>query len=111
MSYSITSQCISCSRCLPSCPTGAIQQEGNIFWIESSLCNNCVGFYSVPQCVSACPTNSGCIPDLQEFWVRWFEKYNHLVSRLQQTEKTAYWEQWFDTYSQRIATQLQRQMV
>jgi hypothetical protein len=48
---------------------------------------------------------------VQEFWGRWFEKYNRLVSRLHHSEKTAYWEQWFDTYSQRVAAQVQKQMV
>ena len=111
MSYTITSRCIGCSRCQTHCPTGAVQKTGNTFWIDQSLCNNCAGTYSVPQCMAVCPTNDGCIPDVQEFWSRWFVKYNRLVSRLRTAEQAAYWEQWFDQYSQRIAAQLQAQQV
>lgn len=106
MSYTITSQCIECQRCQPACPVGAIQWDGTRFKIDSDRCNSCVGYYSVPQCVAACPTNSGCIPDVHEFWEQWFTKYNHLVSRLHQPKQATYWEQWFDTYSHRLTTQL-----
>jgi ferredoxin len=104
MSYVITSQCIGCSRCLPACPTGAIKQENTGFTIDAQLCNNCAGYYSVPQCMATCPTNGGCIPDVKEFWSHWFIKYNHLISRLHRPEQTQYWESWFDAYAQRVST-------
>ena len=28
------------------------------YWVDSTLCNNCHGYYSQPQCVIACPTNA-----------------------------------------------------
>jgi ferredoxin len=119
MTYTITNQCIGCDRCLSACPTGAIQKEETQFWIDSSLCNNCVGFYSVAQCAAACPTNQGCIPGATtvfsqlgltatgEYWERWFDTYNRLVARLHRTQHSTYWEQWFDVYSQKVATLIQ----
>ncbi|MGE5656730.1 MAG: 4Fe-4S dicluster domain-containing protein [Actinomycetota bacterium] len=59
MPYTITSNCISCDRCLSQCPTDAIRNEGLHYWIESDACNNCTGVYSVPQCAAVCPTNDG----------------------------------------------------
>lgn len=106
MSYTITNQCIGCTRCVSGCPTGAVQQSGDRFWIDTQLCNGCQGQYSVPQCVAVCPTNGGCIPDVQEFWERWFAKYNRIVSRLHQADQSTYWDQWFDKYSQRLAPHL-----
>jgi Fe-S-cluster-containing hydrogenase component 2 len=119
MAYIITNQCIQCvsvatpnqSRCQSQCPTQAIQYNGQNYWIDPTLCNNCVGHYSVPQCAAACPTNGGCIPDIPEYWDRWFVKYNQLVARLQLAQQAEYWEQWFDTYSQRLKEQIQSHCV
>jgi DNA-binding transcriptional regulator YiaG/NAD-dependent dihydropyrimidine dehydrogenase PreA subunit len=59
MSYTIPNMsCIGCDKCRPQCPTGAIKLENNEYWIDPSLCNNCEGFYSKPQCVEVCPTNT-----------------------------------------------------
>lgn len=59
MPYSITNRCIQCDSCLPLCPTGAITLvEGQDFWIDPSLCNDCKGYYPDPQCVRACPVDS-----------------------------------------------------
>lgn len=59
MSYAITNRCIQCDTCIPLCPTGAITiVEGNDFWIDPSLCNNCDGYYEQPQCALACPVDS-----------------------------------------------------
>lgn len=115
MTYTITNQCIRCDRCLTICPTGAIKQEKTHYWIDPKLCNNCVGFYSVAQCASVCPTNRGCISgsttafsqsvlvDTTGYWEQWFETYNCMVTRLRQTKHVGYWENWFDVYSQKIS--------
>ncbi|MDZ8222647.1 helix-turn-helix domain-containing protein [Nostoc sp. ChiVER01] len=59
MPYTIpNNSCVGCDNCRPQCPTGAIRIEDNEYWIDPGLCNNCEGFYSEPQCVIACPTNS-----------------------------------------------------
>ncbi|OLP16688.1 transcriptional regulator [Leptolyngbya sp. 'hensonii'] len=58
MPYSITNLCIRCDSCLPQCPTGAIKLEGEDYWIDPLLCNDCEGYYSEPQCVTSCPTGS-----------------------------------------------------
>ncbi len=59
MPYTIpNNSCVGCDNCRPQCPTGAIRVEDNEYWIDPGLCNNCEGYYSEPQCVIACPTNS-----------------------------------------------------
>lgn len=59
MPYAITNRCIQCDSCLPLCPTNAITVvDGKEFWIDPTLCNNCEGYYSQPQCVIACPVDS-----------------------------------------------------
>jgi Fe-S-cluster-containing dehydrogenase component len=118
MSYTITSQCIECSRCVSACPTSAIKHDGDRHWIDSTLCNNCVGFYSVAQCVAACPTNHGCIPGLtsavnhpsllksSDYWERWFATYERLVFGLHDSKRSPYWQNWFDAYSTKLSTLL-----
>ena len=59
MPYTIpNNSCVGCDNCRLQCPTGAIRIEDNEYWIDPGLCNNCEGYYSEPQCVIACPTNS-----------------------------------------------------
>ncbi len=59
MPYTIpNTSCVGCDNCRPQCPTGAIKIENNKYWIDPSLCNNCEGFYSKPQCLAVCPTLS-----------------------------------------------------
>jgi Fe-S-cluster-containing dehydrogenase component len=120
MPYVITSKCIECSRCQSICPTGAITHNGQHYQIDSERCNDCVGHYSVPQCWAACPTYDGCVstrpiapqfdvvapPRSGDYWDRWFETYNRLVSRLNATQQANYWQQWFDRYSQELSKQL-----
>jgi ferredoxin len=102
MSYTIdTSKCIGCSRCQQYCPTGAVKLNGNNLQIDPNICNNCVGSYSTSQCVAFCPTNDGCLPD--DFWGRWFKKYDRLTYRLHQPQQAHYWERWFDVYSQKVS--------
>ncbi|MBE8539556.1 4Fe-4S dicluster domain-containing protein [Geoglobus acetivorans] len=45
--------CISCGRCVESCPTGALKMvDGKVQLIDERLCD---GFGS---CIAVCPTNS-----------------------------------------------------
>jgi Fe-S-cluster-containing dehydrogenase component len=120
MAYVITNKCIGCDRCSTTCPTGAIQKVNDRHQIDPSLCNNCVGYYSVAQCAAACPTNRGCIPGTSsiftqltpsdtstDYWDRWFKTYDRLISRLETSQHTHYWEHWFDQYSQRFSNLLE----
>lgn len=60
MPYTIPNKnsCIGCDDCRSLCPVGAIKLENNEYWVDPCLCNNCEGFYSEPQCVAVCPTQS-----------------------------------------------------
>lgn len=58
MTYKIPNSCNGCDTCRPQCPTGAIKVEKEQYWIDPTLCNNCQGYYSEPQCVTACPINA-----------------------------------------------------
>lgn len=58
MPYTINNRCIGCDTCRPQCPTGAIRIESEQYWIDTSLCNNCEGYYPEPQCVVLCSSNS-----------------------------------------------------
>ncbi|MBR8828431.1 MAG: helix-turn-helix domain-containing protein [Gomphosphaeria aponina SAG 52.96 = DSM 107014] len=58
MAYNIANSCFGCGTCQPKCPTGAIHEENGEYWIESGLCNSCVGYYQEPQCVIECPNSS-----------------------------------------------------
>ncbi|MGF1458106.1 MAG: 4Fe-4S binding protein [Leptolyngbyaceae cyanobacterium] len=123
MTYTITSECIRCQRCLTACPAQAIATNGTTFWIESDRCNQCEGTHGVPQCWAVCPTNEGCVPlasgavavplssgseTSPDYWESWFAKYTRMVGRLQDTQQSPYWQQWFDVYSRSIQ-QLQTQ--
>lgn len=118
MTYAISNQCIACEKCLPYCPTDAIEkQESGKFAINPNLCNDCVGAYGVPQCMAGCPTYDGCSPTLSSliqsakvattnYWDNWFATYDRLTSRLKTKQETKYWQHWFDTYSQKLDTLL-----
>lgn len=115
MTYTISDQCIACQNCLPQCPTNAIQKnEQGKFSINSNLCNDCLGFYGVAQCMAGCPTSNGCTPTIStlikvaqvnsnNYWHNWFVTYNRLTSRLKAKQESKYWQHWFDTYSQKLA--------
>jgi ferredoxin len=124
MAYVITSDCIDCHRCESVCPTGSITKNEQHYHINSELCHDCVGHYSVPQCWAVCPTNAGCIPDCADssescefplaystdenadYWQHWFETYNRLIWQLKHNQPSDYWQQWFDRYSQALSRQL-----
>lgn len=57
MSHAITNRCIRCNDCLPQCPTGAIKVEGEDYWIDPGLCDDCRE-HPEPQCLTLCPVGS-----------------------------------------------------
>ncbi|WAL58417.1 4Fe-4S binding protein [Thermocoleostomius sinensis] len=117
MAYSITNQCIQCDRCLSACPTGAVQKLNQLYNIDPLICNHCVGYYTVAQCWSVCPTNMGCISGItlsrlvpinsEEYWQQWFATYTALIARLHRTKNSNYWSNWFDRYAQTLSRLLQ----
>lgn len=115
MSYTITSQCIQCDRCLSVCPTQAIQKKDNVLLIDSALCNECVGYHGTAQCAGVCPTNSGIVPlpttESNHYWDDWFTRYNYLIKKLKLGQRPPYWQNWFDTYSQKLTHLLGRELV
>ncbi|MDX2215661.1 MAG: helix-turn-helix domain-containing protein [Oculatellaceae cyanobacterium bins.114] len=54
MPYNISSDCVACDSCRPTCPTGAIDITDGQYWINSALCDDCKN-YDEPQCVISCP--------------------------------------------------------
>ena len=113
MTYNISNQCIACENCLPHCPTGAINKNSDgKFFIDSHLCNDCVGFYGFAQCTAACPTFNGCVPTISSlikscqtstnYWDNWFTTYERLTFRLKAKKETRYWQNWFNTYSRKL---------
>ncbi len=63
MATLITAECMNCGRCVPVCPgRGITPGSEGFFVIDSSLCTECVGFYSRQQCAYVCPVEC-CIPD------------------------------------------------
>ena len=106
MAYQITANCIDCNRCRVLCPTGAIKTNQQGLYIDSSLCNDCVGYYGTPQCAAVCPTNLGCVPTTEnsDYWENWFVRYERLLKKLHAGQQNQYWETWFDTYSQKLST-------
>ncbi len=117
MTYAITEKCISCQRCLPACPTNAIERDGDTFRINADLCNNCQGAHSVPQCWAACPTDGGCVSlsnagssftlgkaleNTTDYWKAWLAAYSQRVSQLRSSAQADYWHDWFDSYSQTL---------
>ncbi|MFB2976120.1 4Fe-4S binding protein [Microseira sp. BLCC-F43] len=115
MTYTITSSCIGCDRCLSQCPTGAISKDGDTLWINPKLCNGCAGFYRVPQCQAVCPTNKGIarlspVSSISsgDYWDSWFNTYNQLVEKLNSKKPPTYWEKWFNSYSQELQKVIKR---
>ena len=62
MALLINDLCIACDLCLAPCPNKAITSGEDIFYINPSLCTECVGHHAVSQCVKVCPVRA-IIPD------------------------------------------------
>lgn len=108
MTYTITSECIACDRCVTICPTNAIQKLSHSHYqIDRDRCTNCIPTHSVPQCWAVCPTNAACTRTPQssgnDYWERWFTTYEQAVTHLHQTHPTDYWGQWFGRYAERVS--------
>lgn len=62
----ITDICIECDACIDECPVEAILDSDDnptgeeIYYVQPEKCVECVGYYEVPACAEACPTD-GCI--------------------------------------------------
>lgn len=111
MSYTITSKCISCHRCVSQCPTGAISWNGARYEINPNVCNDCAGYYGVPQCAAVCPTNDACQAIAPaDYWDSWFVTYGKLVSQMSEAQQGNYWLKWFELYSERLSQQLQAEI-
>lgn len=111
MSYTITSKCISCHRCVSQCPTGAISWNGARYEINPNVCNDCAGYYSVAQCAAGCPTNDACqVIAPADYWDSWFVTYGKLVSQMSEAKQRNYWLKWFELYSERLSQQLQAEI-
>lgn len=65
MACRITDRCSGCGQCVPVCPTGAIFAAPPLFWIDSLLCVECLGFSDEPQCAAVCPENAVALPALR----------------------------------------------
>lgn len=62
MAYTTTISCSHCGDCIPDCPKHAIKLENGQVWIDPTLCNDCVGHASEPQCVATCSIEQSPIP-------------------------------------------------
>lgn len=50
----ITDNCIACGDCEPECPRDAISEGPDIYEIDDTKCNDCVGYYKEPHCIDVC---------------------------------------------------------
>lgn len=57
MALMITEDCINCSICVAECPNTAIARGDEIYIINPNHCTECVGHYTVSQCVDICPVD------------------------------------------------------
>ena len=52
MTYTITSDCISCGACEAECPESAISEGDGIYVIDANKCQDC------GACADVCPTGA-----------------------------------------------------
>jgi ferredoxin len=62
MALLINDLCIACDVCLAPCPNKAITAGEDIFYIDPTLCTECVGHHAISQCVKVCPVRA-IVPD------------------------------------------------
>ena len=77
MATMITDECINCGNCERECPNVAIFRGGvpwecfgishaplraDVFYIATTKCTDCVGFFAERQCADVCPVDC-CVPD------------------------------------------------
>ena len=62
MALLINDLCIACDVCLAPCPYKAITAGEDIFYIDPTLCTECVGHHAISQCVKVCPVRA-IVPD------------------------------------------------
>ena len=55
MPIRITQDCINCAACADVCPNGGILRGASAYHIDQNLCTECVGFFTMEQCVAVCP--------------------------------------------------------
>ncbi|EPE38010.1 ferrodoxin [Candidatus Photodesmus katoptron] len=63
MALLITKKCVNCDMCYLECPNQAISMDDKISQIDPTLCTECKGFYSTPNCQSVCPIPNCIIID------------------------------------------------
>lgn len=63
MALIINSLCIACDVCRVPCPNKAITVDAeDTYTIDPERCTECVGHFSVSQCVKVCPVRA-IVPD------------------------------------------------
>lgn len=80
MALRISAECINCDVCEPECPNGAISAGAAFYIIDPLLCTECVGHFTISQCVEVCPVD--CIdkdPDYVEDRETLEEKSRRLI--------------------------------
>lgn len=54
----INYKCISCDSCRVECPTNAIKEGDPIYYINTSFCIKCSGYFEIPRCIQVCPVDA-----------------------------------------------------
>ncbi len=62
MAYKITEDCVKCGSCELECPNQAIYEGVEIYDIDPSKCQECVGTYESSKCADICPVDAP-VPD------------------------------------------------
>lgn len=109
----ITDACTNCGACLHSCPNDGISMGQDKVVLDATLCTECVGFYSSPQCTVVCPIENACIPDLDnvETEAALFERAKRIharspkrlilspkTSHFRAAEAPTWWKRWVPSF-------------